>query len=367
MTSKTAQLPGGVHAVERAADLPRQAWDALTRPSDVFLTTRWLDVVESTAGVPMTYLWVEREGVPVAGLATALATSSVPWALGRPDVVLHNSAEADLAGAAGYLAGLPAESVSSLMPSLVAGGRHLGNTRVLYGPQVTTGDLVALVEAAESRARHAGAASVAFLYLDENDRLLADVLAARGYASYTSGRYSSLHIPSDGFDGYLASLPRKRRVSIGAERRKLRGADTSVTVESLDSADLARFAELEAELLRKYGIDWRFDQSLPQLRQVRDCFGDDAFAIVARGDGQIRGFGLILRHNGHWYARQTGYDYAYQRKSGLPLYFELIYYRLVEEAAAAGVTTIHYGLGSEETKRSRGCAATDQRCHLLQL
>jgi predicted N-acyltransferase len=206
MTSKTAQLPGGVHAVERAADLPRQAWDALTRPSDVFLTTRWLDVVECTAGVPMTYLWVERDGVPIAGLATALATSSVPWALGRPDVVLCNSAEADLAGAAGYLAGLPAEPVSSLMPSLVAGGRHLGNTRVLYGPQATTGDLVALVEAAESRARHAGAASVAFLYLDEYDRLLADVLAARGYASYTSGRYSSLHIPSDGFDGYLASL-----------------------------------------------------------------------------------------------------------------------------------------------------------------
>ncbi|MFH8409102.1 GNAT family N-acetyltransferase [Streptomyces sp. NPDC018019] len=367
MTPRTARPPGGVHAVERAADLPRQAWDALTRPSDVFLSTHWLDVVESTAGVAMTYLWVERAGVPVAGLATALATASVPWALGRPDVVLRNSADADLTGAADYLAGLPAEPVSSLMPSLVAGGRHLGNTRVLYGPQATAGDLDTLVAAAESRARDAGAASIAFLYLDENDRLLASVLATRRYASYTSGRYSSLHIPSDGFDGCLASLPRKRRVSIRAERRKLRDADTSVAVESLDRADLPRFAELEAELLRKYGIDWRPDQSLPQLRQVRDRFGEDAFAIVARGDGQIRGFGLVLRHKGHWYARQTGYDYAYQRKSGLPLYFELLYYRLVEEAAAAGVTTVHYGLGSEETKRSRGCAVTDQRCHLLRL
>ncbi|MEV6319382.1 hypothetical protein [Streptomyces sp. NPDC051776] len=50
-------------------------------------------------------------GGSVAGLATALATASVPWGLGRPDVVLRNSAEADLIGAVGFLAGLPEEPV----------------------------------------------------------------------------------------------------------------------------------------------------------------------------------------------------------------------------------------------------------------
>jgi hypothetical protein len=37
------------------------------------------------------------------------------------------------------------------------------------------------------------------------------------------------------------------------------------------------------------------------------------------------------------------------------LYFELLYYRLVEEAAAAGVSVIHYGLDSpdSEVKNSR--------------
>ncbi|MEU9852682.1 hypothetical protein [Streptomyces sp. NPDC047974] len=46
---------------------------------------------------------------------------------------------------------------------------------------------------------------------------------------------------------------------------------------------------------------------------------------------------------------------------------QVLYYRLLEEAAAAGVTTLHYGLGSERAKRSRGCAVTEQRCHVLRL
>ena len=363
----TVRLPDGVHAVQRAADLPREGWDALTGPSDIFLTCRWLDVVEATAGVPMTYLWTERAGKPAAGLATAVATAAVPWALGRPDVVLRNSAEAQLPGAAEFLAGLGDDPTERLMPTLLAGGRQVGSTRVLRGAQATRADLEALVTAAEALARQAEVANVCFLYLDERDRELGQVLAGRGYRHYTSGHYSSLRVPPGGYPEYLATLARKRRVSIAAERRRIREAEVQVRVESLDDADLARFAELEAELLAKYGIDLRPDQLLPLLQQVRDCFGDDAFAVVARAEGAVRGFGLILRHGDSWYARQTGYDYAYQRRTGTPLYFELLYYRLVEEAAAAGVRTLHYGLGSTDTKRSRGCSATEQRCHLLHL
>ncbi|MGE7388632.1 GNAT family N-acetyltransferase [Streptomyces sp. NPDC004126] len=363
----TPRLPGGVHAVERAADLPREGWDALAGPSDIFLTCRWLDVVEATAGVPMTYLWTERDGRPVAGLATATATTSVPWALGRPDVVLRNSAEAGLPGAGALLTGLGADPSRALMPALVAGGRHVGSTRLLRSPDATAQDVGALVAAAETLAREAGLASVCFLYLDEQDADVAATLDTRGYLSYTTGRYSTLRVPEDGFDGYLASLPRKRRVSIAAERRRVRESQARIAVEPLATVDLPRCAELESALLAKYGIDIRPDQVLAQIRQVRDCFGDDAFAITAHGDGEVRGYGLILRHGDHWYARQTGYDYAYQERSGLPLYFEVLYYRLLEEAAAAGATTLHYGLGSEQAKRSRGCTATEQRCHVLRL
>ncbi|MGC4864783.1 GNAT family N-acetyltransferase [Micromonospora sp. DT53] len=357
--------PTDVHVVHRASELPRDRWDELAGPADIFLTCRWLDVVEATAGVPMAYLWTENAGRPVAALATALATAAVPWALGRPDVVLRNSVTAGLPGAAELLAGLGDDPTGRLMPTLLAGGRQVGGTRILTGPQTTTADLEALVAGAETLARDGGASTVCFLYLDEQEQALGQLLTERGYGRFTSGHYSSLRVPPDGFPGYLAGLPRKRRVSIGAERRRIREAGVRVSVESLDGADLPRFAELESELLAKYDIDLRPDQLLPILHQVRDCFGDDAFAVVAQAEGAVRGFALILRHGDSWYARQTGYDYAYQRRSGAPIYFEILYYRLIEEAAMAGVRNLYYGLGSVDTKRSRGCVATEQRGHLL--
>ncbi len=363
--AETVQLPDGVRMVRHAADLPRAAWDALAGPADFWLTCRWLDVVEATAGVPMAYLWTERAGTPVACLATATATAAVPWALGRPDVLLRLAAQSHLPGAAEFLAVLPGDPTEQLMPTLLAGGRHTGSTRMLCGPDATPADITALAAAAEELGRQAQAATVCYLYLDEHDRTLADVLTRRGYRHFTTGEYCSLQVPTDGFDGYLAALPRKRRQAVTADRRRIQAAGVTVTAEALDQSDLDRFAELESGLLAKYGIDLRPPQLLPLLRQLRDGFGDDAFAMVARADGAVRGFALILRHNDTWYARQTGYDYAYQQRTGAPLYFELLYYRLIEQAAAAGVRAVHYGLGSADTKRSRGCTSTEQRCHLL--
>jgi uncharacterized protein len=358
----TATLPAGIRTVSRSADLPRRGWDDLTGPGDIYLTCRWLDIVEATAGVPMTYLWLESGGIPVAGLPTALATSDVPWALGRPDVVLRNSVAAALPGSAEFMRALGGDPAGRLMPTLLAGGRHVGGTRALYSAKATEADLEALVDGAEALARQSDAATVCFLYLDDTDRELGRILERRGYQAYVSGEYSVLHVPADGYPGYRAALPHKRRISVAAERGRIRQAGIQVSLESLRDADLPRLAELESELLAKYDIDLRPEYLLGLLRQVGDCFGDDAFAVVARAEGAIRGFALILRGNNAWIARQTGYDYSYQQRTRTPLYFEVLYYRLIEEAAAAGVRTIHYGLGSGQTKRSRGCSTTYQRC-----
>lgn len=358
----TASLRSDIRVVSRSADLPRSGWDALAGPGDIFLTCRWLDVVEATAGVPMTYLWRERGGHPVAALPTALATSDVPWAFGRPDVVLGNSVAAALPGSAAFLASLGGDPTDRLMPTLLAGGRHVGGTRALWGAEATAEDLEALVDGAETLARQSNAATVCFLYLDDKDRELGQILDRRGYQAYVSGEYSVLHVPADGYRGYLASLPRKRRVSVAAERSRIKQAGVQVSVESLEDADLARLTELESELLAKYDIDVHPEYLLSLLRQVRDCFGEDAFAMVARAEEAIRGFALILRRDNAWIARQTGYDYSYQERTKTPLYFEVLYYRLVEEASAANIRAIHYGLGSTSTKRSRGCSTTYQRC-----
>ncbi|MGW2251707.1 GNAT family N-acetyltransferase [Kitasatospora sp. NPDC001660] len=357
-------LPPGVRSVASAAGLPRADWDRLIGPDDLFLSTRWLDVAERTAGVPMRYLWVERDGALVAGLATALATRDAPWLLGRPDAVLRRSAKAGFPDAADRLAEI--QDPEALLPALLAGGRHLGNTRVLHGPHSRPEDLAVLVDAAEALARGIGAASLAFLFVGDRDRPLAELLARRGCTSFTSGRYATLAVPPTGFEGYLAGFSGRRR-SIKAERRRISAAGVTVAAEPLREAELPRLAALEAELIAKYGIPWSAARSLSLIGETAEQFGDDAFAILARAEGEIRGFSLILRHHEHWYARQGGFDYEFQRRTGTALYFEVGYYRLIEEAAAAGVTSIHYGFGSDTTKASRGCTIADQRCHLLRI
>jgi hypothetical protein len=67
----------------------------------------------------------------------------------------------------------------------------------------------------------------------------------------------------------------------------------------------------------------------------------------------LRGYAAFIRIGATLYSRDTGYDYAWQ--GGLPLYFELLYYRAIELAARLGVTEINYSYGSDETKLSRGC------------
>jgi hypothetical protein len=361
LTTSTIAIAG------TAAGAERLGWDELRDPDDFFLSTRWLRVLAATVDVPLRYLVAARGDTGQAGLATALLDQSAPWLLGRPDTLLEHSLRQRWAGAANCaarLAGPPA----GLLPSLVCGGRHLGRTRAVYRPDTTTAELAGLVAAAEDLARAGGARSVAFPYVDARDSRLREVLAGRGYLSHGSGSYSWLPVPAGGLPAWLGTVSAHRQRRIRAERRRLAAAGIEVRIEPLTAAAIPRLATLEAALFGKYGIPgWSAARSEAVLWQVLDALGPDAQLSVARGDGQVRGFGLLLRDRDQWHAHRAGFDYPYQRRHRLPVYFEVIYYHPVAAAPAEGIRTIHYGIGSEAVKRSRGCAASDQYAYLLPL
>ena len=355
--------PGETHACERVADLPGD-WDGLPGADDCYLTRSWLTVVESTAGVPMRYLLARRAGRPVAGLATALLDTSAPWLLGRPDTLLAQCTEAAMPGAAAVLAGLPSPDV--LMPSLVCGGRHLGRTGFVRTAEATDADLADLLDDAERRARSHAARSVAFLYVDERDESLRGLLERRGYRWHESARYCRLSLPGGGFDGYLDTLSAHRRRRVLAERRRIAAAGVDVRIEPFASSMVDRMADLETMLFAKYGMrEWQAARSAEFLARVREVSGDRAVVSVARAAGEIRGFGLLLRHGDQWFAHRAGFDYEFQRR--LPLYYETLYYRPAEVAADHGVRAIHYGIGSTEAKVLRGCASVAQYSYLLRV
>jgi len=349
--------------VAELADVPERAWDALVGPDDFYLCHRWLRVLAATSGAHLRAVLCDGDrGELAGGLVTAFADTSAPWLHGRPDTLLEHCEHQGLPGTAECRQAFGADLTGTLMPSLVCGGRHLGRNRVLA---TDPADTAALLAEAERLAEELGARSVSFCYVDERDTALRELLAARGYHGHVSGRYSWLPLPPDGFAGYLGLFSAHRRRRVQAERRRLAAAGVDSRIEPLTDAIVPRLAELETALLTKYGLRWVPEQSARILYRAVAELGPSAQVSVARVDGRIDGFALLLSHGYQWYAHRAGFDYP--RQGRLPLYYEVVYYRPVADAAAAGVTSIHYGVGSPEAKRSRGCVSVAQYAYVRRL
>jgi hypothetical protein len=346
-----------------ARSLAEVGWDDLTGPEDLFLTLDWMRAIQATADTQLWYLSTSRAGRPMAGLATALAGTDAPWALGRPDTLLDICVQQDLTGSREVANAVGGPPVEVLMPALVCGGRHIGRTRVLLDPHAGPDEVHALIDRAQELAQRVGARCLCFPYVDERDTLLRSVLQQRGFYCHVSGEYASLDVPAGGYAGYLATLSQHRAQRIRADRRRLAAVGVEYRFEPLIDCDIDRLAELETQLMVKHGLSsWQFRHSAAALHAVADALGSRAMVSLARHEDVTVGFGLLLTHRDQWFAHRTGFDY--QRKQGLPLYFELLYHRPIELASQYGITTIHYGVGSIEAKRSRGCSTTTQYSYL---
>ncbi|WP_406474996.1 GNAT family N-acetyltransferase [Streptomyces sp. NBC_01615] len=371
--SGAAHYPGSradVRPVADAAGLPAAGWDGLLGAEDFFQTSRWLAVQERNSGTTMDFLVQHREEKPVAALVTAWADDSVPWLLARPDAMLSRALEdGGPPEAAAVLAEVAQGDPASLLPSLVCGGRHLGRTRTLAGPDALPADVEALVVRAEQLASERGAASVCFPHVDVRDAELVDLLRARGYRSHLSAHYAWLPIPPGGWDQFLAEMSKHRRRRVRLERRALAEAKVEVHLEPLTKALAPRLGELDCNLLRKYGNPASPEHSAGLLSWISEVMGDDAMVSVARKDGAIIGFGMVLRSRARgeeqWFGHRAGFDYDAQGR--LPLYYDVLYYRVLEAAAREGVSVLHAGIGSVEAKLARGCLASEEHSFLLRL
>lgn len=361
-------------------------WGALVEGRDFFQLPSWLRVVRRVAGQQVERWVAEHRGEVVAGIAAVPATSESPWLLVRPDTVLAAAVDDDLPGAAQVAAAL---SGAPLLPGVVAGGRHVGRTRVV-GPGATEPAVLHdLLAAVEARARATGARCVCLPHVDVGDPadpaddsadpsgdtagaaadpVLARVLTERGYLGHDAAGYAWLPVPAGGMDEYMAGLSQHRRRHIRVAHRTLDAAGVTircVPLPSLPTSAVAVLGEQEAQLQHKYGNPADAATSTRLLEIVRDEIGDDALVSLAERDGRILGFGLVLRSDGHWFGHRAGFDYAGQGE--LPLYEPVLYYAVLDEAARQGAAVLHVGVGSDAAKRSLRCASSVQRSFVLPL
>lgn len=348
-----------IRIYERAEQLDAHAWETMAGNVDVALSHAGLRLAEQTAGVEMRYVVATAEdGSWVGGLPVALATSGSRWVLGRPDALLERARREGEPVSPPVLDRF-GDSPEALLPSLLVGGRHMGNSGMVLAETAPAGTAAELLAAADEVALQFGARSTSAVFVPERDELFTEALETAGYAPFGTNRYSSMTLAAGGFDGWLASFAKKKRWKIRDERRRVSSAGFRSETLLLADADLGRLGDLETQLLRKYGHDWAPEHSVSTFERVAAVFGDDAsVSVVARG-GEVAGFVILLRLGSRWSARQVGFDYEAQ--GDLPLYFETLFYGPVESAELHGVDRIDYGLGSEEAKVSRGCVATTQR------
>ncbi|MDA2804729.1 GNAT family N-acetyltransferase [Nocardiopsis suaedae] len=257
--------------------------------------------------------------------------------------------------------GLTGLDTAALYPHLLL--TYPGYATFPLGPGDAGEGLAAVV----AWARESGLAAVALPYA-EADSPLDRAARALGAHGFDLGGDAYLDVPEDGFAGYLAALPSKRRTAVRAERRALRGHGVRARVtERPDGALLDRMAGLRTANRRKYGLPADHGAELLRLEAVAGALeGRTDLVVLDPGDGgPPLGFTLFVRDGDVWHGLYTGADEDDPRAVGA--YFESTYYTPVEHAREVGIRRISYGLGAEEAKRLRGCSAVPVRGSLLGL
>jgi predicted N-acyltransferase len=201
--------------------------------------------------------------------------------------------------------------------------------------------------------RSRGLRSVVFEYLTpEADALLA-ALRRAGFAVTELAARCDLPVTWADFDGYLGTLPSKRRIEVRRELRALAESGVRVTERRLraDEPDLVR---LRCQLVAKYANTPDPAKEAAYLDRVRATFAPEEISVFeAVRDDSVLGFGLFIRDGDTWLPMASGGDYT--DPASRLTYFATLFYRPAELAPQRGVRLLPYGLGSWAAKRARGC------------
>jgi uncharacterized protein len=203
-------------------------------------------------------------------------------------------------------------------------------------------------------ARGAGARSIAMTYVHPGFPELLDVLRRQGWLVATLTHRCDLDVTWNDFDGYLATLPSRRRVATRREIRAVRELGVELSDQPLAATDHSGLLALRTQLVMKYGGRADPAKEAALLDRLVAGFAPENLTVVqARRDGVLLGFTLFVRDADVWTALMTGSDYA--NPDARLSYFMTCFYHPAVLAPQRGIRTISLGLGSWQAKRLRGC------------
>ncbi|MFF4619001.1 peptidogalycan biosysnthesis protein [Nonomuraea jabiensis] len=341
-----------VERVPSLDDIAGGAWDDVADPRDMFQSRAWLRALEQSGDAPVTYLIARRPGHPRI-LGALPLYDSLP---SRGDFLywpeLHFQDLLHAAGPPGGRLGLLAGSRAGFSTRLVVNRTLPTTTR--------TEVLHALRDAARAVAVERGLPYTFFLFLDASAwRDLAPVAGNGDHHRLASVAQTELELPGEGFEDYLATLPRNTRTSVRREVGLFAGTCATETVPLREA--ITTVAPMIVNVRAKHGMAYSVDAVTRRLATYSSALGDAAAtALLCRVRGRVVGAGVMCRWHDRLYVTDFGrLDDEGGEGGEAPdpfVYFNAAIYEPVKHAYAMGLSSVVTGAGAELGKARRGSA-----------
>ncbi|MFI6737128.1 peptidogalycan biosysnthesis protein [Nonomuraea sp. NPDC050451] len=335
-----------VERVSSLDDVAGYVWDDVADPRDMFQSRAWLRALEQSGEAPVTYLIARQPGHPriLGALPLYDSLPSHGDYLYWPE--LHFQ---DLLHAAGSLGG---------RLGLLAGSRAGFSTRLIIDrslPSPTrTAVLRSLRDAACAVAAERGLPYTFFLFLDASAwRDLAPVAGDGDHHRLASVAQTELELPGEGFDDYLATLPRNTRTSVRREVGVF-AKECATEIVPLREA-ITTVAPMIVNVRSKHGMAYSVDAVTRRLSAYASALGDAASAaVLCRVRGRVVGTGVMCRWHDRLYVTDFG---RLDDEAPDPfVYFNAAIYEPIKHAYATGLSRVVTGAGAELGKARRGSA-----------
>lgn len=198
-----------------------------------------------------------------------------------------------------------------------------------------------------------GIRSIALLYLTKEATPFIGPLSTAGFSVVNLIDRCDLEVSWKDFDGYLASLPSKRRIETRREQAQIRQRALTVAERPLAGHEEA-LLNLRCQLVAKY--DGKVDRAAEaaMLASIKDNIEPSDITVFTVADRDcILNFTLFIQDDSEWTAMLSGTDYT--RPDSSFGYFETVFYQPAAQAPDRGIRQIGYGPASVAAKRRRGC------------
>jgi predicted N-acyltransferase len=340
----------GFALADKVDYLDGAAWDRLTAQDSVFLSRRYLRVLEDygPTNIRQRYALIFRGREPVAAVAAQAVSASAA----------HIPKESPSKAVASALKHVDQQIL--VCGNLLSWGFH----GVAFAPGVDRREIWAAVADALYRIRRADR-----LFGDTDFVLVKDVTDPHAADAEALKRYSYRPLETEPnmvleiapawqrYDDYLAGLTASYRKSAKNVARDCSAA--GYCVERLSDVDGHAKAlhdlYLQVHERQKFRLVTLAPQFVPALAQA---FPDDFRVTVVRRDGDVAGFVTTLRDGETAVGYYVGFDSAVNAKT--PVYFRLLH-AVVQDAIEMGCRSVSLGRTALEPKARLGARPAPMR------